>query len=55
MVNGAASEINGGIVAQGERWFYRNAAPSGKEGFVVTTGGTVGSTAVTKEFGSIAA
>lgn len=42
-----------GPAVRGERWFYTQATPGGKEGAVCTTSGTIGSTAVIKEFGLI--
>jgi hypothetical protein len=42
-----------GPAVRGERWFYAQPSPSGKTGAVCTTAGTLGSTAVIKEFGVI--
>jgi hypothetical protein len=44
--------VMGGAV-RGDRWFYAQPSPSGKTGAVCTTAGTIGSTAVLKEFGVI--
>jgi hypothetical protein len=49
----AVSDLNGTDVAQGEIYFNRGATAGGKVGWVVTTGGTVGSGAVLKPFGTI--
>ena len=48
-----AAELNGLVVPSGARYFYQFPAANQREGIVVLTGGTVGTTAVTAEFGKI--
>jgi hypothetical protein len=49
----ALTQYIGKAVSKGERWFYDKPDPGGYIGYICTTSGIIGSTAVLKEFGKI--